>query len=73
MEMKARFWKVQKETYTDGTVKAAVLGSRLAFEKPSDNYYKDQWREVFVCWFDSDTEARGAVLMALSKKAWVAA
>jgi hypothetical protein len=71
--MKARFWKVQKETYTDGTVKAAVIGSRVAFEKPSDDYYKDQRREVFVRWFDDETNARNAVFVALNKKEGVAA
>jgi len=71
--MKTRFWKVQVETYRDGTVKAAVLGCREALKKPSDGYRKDQWREVSVRWFDTETNADNAVFAALNKKEWVAA
>jgi len=65
--MKKMFWKVQIETYKYGEVKANIVGSRLAVEKPQDGYCKDQWREVFVRWFDVEAEAHSAV--ALSKGA----
>ena len=71
--MKTRFWKVQIETCKDGTVNAAVLGSREAIVKPSDDYWKDHWREIFVRWFDVEANAHNAVFVALNKKEGVAA
>jgi len=64
--MKTRFWKVQIETYRDGTVKAAVIGSQEAVEQPSDGYRWELRREVYSLWFRTNYEANGAVVEALA-------
>jgi hypothetical protein len=56
---------VQVEIYRDGTVKAAVLRSRWAKYQPSVSYKKDQWREIFSFWYDSEVAAESAVFEAL--------
>jgi hypothetical protein len=64
--MKTRFWNVQIEILGDGSVKAAVLRSREAKYQPSAVYRKEPGREVFSLWYESEEDARGAVLEALA-------
>ena len=64
--MKTRFWKVQIETLKDGTVTAAVLGSRQAEGQPSDGYKREPGREIYSLWFGNEAEARGAAIEALA-------
>ena len=63
--MKAKFWNVGIEIYENGTVKAAVLRTRLADNQPSDDYKKQPKREVYSVWFITEVEAHGAVFEAL--------
>jgi hypothetical protein len=67
--MKTRFWNVQVEIYGDGTVKAAVLRSREAKYQPSVSYWKDPGREIFNLWYETEDEAKGAVLEAKAMEA----
>jgi hypothetical protein len=73
--MKARFWNVQIEISADGTVKAAVIRSREAEYQPSVQYKRDQWREVFSLWYETEAAAQGAVIeaKAMEKKERVVA
>jgi hypothetical protein len=73
--MKTRFWNVQIEIYTDGTVKAAVVRSREAKYQPSVQYKRDQRRECFSLWYQDEMAAQGAVIeaKAMEKKERVVA
>jgi len=63
--MKAKFWNVGIEIYEDGTVKAAVMRSRVATIQPADGYRREPRREVYSVWFISYLEAQSAVIEAL--------
>jgi hypothetical protein len=64
--MKKLFWNVQIEMYDDGTVRAAILRTRMAIAMPRDGYVRNPGREVFSLWFKAEVEAQGAVLEALA-------
>jgi hypothetical protein len=64
--MKRKFWNVGIEMYADGTVKAAVLRSRVAKYQPRESYRKEPGREVFSLWFRSEDMAQSAVIEALA-------
>jgi hypothetical protein len=51
------YWKVQVETFDNGTVNAAVTGSRED-DAPPPRRVK-QWPGMFAedCWFDSEEKA----------------
>jgi hypothetical protein len=73
--MKKKFWNVQIERLTDGTVKAAVVRSRWHSLLPKDTYNADAGREAWSIWVENEEEAQGAVLeaLAMNRKQGVAA
>jgi hypothetical protein len=52
--------------YGYGAVKAAVVRSREAECLPRTIYRKEPGREVFSLWYDTEKEARDAVIEARS-------
>jgi hypothetical protein len=57
------------EVYAYGEVKAAVLQSRKAKVQPKDRYRAAPGMEAYSLWYESETEARGAVSEALAMNA----
>jgi hypothetical protein len=64
--MKKKYWNVQIEQLANGTVNAAVVRSRWYVRLPQDTYGAGVGREVWSIWFESEAEAREAVVEALS-------
>jgi hypothetical protein len=64
-----RYWCVNIEMYESGAVKAAVIQSRLADNRPPEYYKQEYGREIFGEWFNSETEAQAAAVEARSLNA----
>ena len=53
-----RYWYLLIERYETGSIKAAVVKTRLADQRPPEFYKQEPGREIFGEWFDSELEAQ---------------
>jgi hypothetical protein len=65
--MKQRYWKVQIEKTASG-IKAAIIKTRDAERKPGDEYKNNPGMEAWGVWYNSEDDAKVAVLNYLKDK-----
>jgi hypothetical protein len=57
MEKKSRYWKVEVDTFDDGTVKAAVIGNKLADKEPRYQRRETPGMVAEIYWFEDKGNA----------------